>query len=197
MSVKDPHELIAWRGVVIDRCTAGAIVVAEQKLGYELTIIKAHEQGSPGSVSSTTHNGLGAIDLAPYDWERKMRVLKEFFAIYHRTPDQGPWSEHLHGCSFCTVGMDPLAVAQIRDYNMKPPRNGLAGHALDPNPWRHPDAEPFDYHAYLTDEMLNRRITTLKGRLKKVVDRISALRAKRETLRAQIQAAKDGITYLH
>jgi hypothetical protein len=193
----DPHELIAWRGVTIDRCTAAAIVVCEQELGYELTLIKAHDAGAPGSVSSTTHNGLGVVDFAPYDWQNKLRALKKFMAANHRVPAQGPWSEHIHACSFCTIGMDPLAVAQIRDYNHKPPLDGLAGHRPDPDPWRHPAQQVFDFDAYWTDTLLQQRITTIRGRLKKVADRISALRARRRNLRAQLKAAKSGLTYLH
>ena len=190
----DPNELIAWRGVVICRRDAAMIVVCERRLGYELSIIKAYEPGG-STVSSTTHTGLGVLDLAPYDAKNKQRVLKEFSAAYFRRTWQGPWSEHIHLCSFHLQGMDPQARAQLVDYHRL--LDGLAGHNDDPDPWRHPDEKPFIYYKYLTDEELNRKITTLKGRLKKIADRISALRAKRKTLRAQIKAAKDGITYLH
>ncbi len=195
MSKPDPNELIAWRGVIIDRRTAALIVVVEQELGYELTLIKAHDAGSPGSVSSTTHNGLGVVDLAPYDYANKVRALKKFAATYYRTSAQGPWSPHIHFASFCTIGMDPLAVAQVADY--KAGRNGLSGHAADPYPWRHPAEQVFNFDAYWTDQMLEKRIAGIKARLKKVADRISALRARRETLRAQLKAAKSGLTYLH
>jgi hypothetical protein len=194
MNKHDPDELIAWRGVVISRRDAAMVVVCEQELGYELSIIKAYEAGE-SAVSASTHTGLGVLDLAPYDAQRKLKVLKKYSAAYYRRTWQGPWSEHIHLCSFNQVGMDPLARAQIGDYQRG--LDGLAGHNPDPDPWRHPDAQPFIYYKYLTDEELNRKITTLKGRLKKVADRISALRAKRKTLRAQIKAAKDGRTYLH
>lgn len=192
----DPNELIAWRGVVIDRRTAAAIVVCERSLGYQLTLIKAHAPGE-SAVSASTHTGLGVVDFAPYDWENKLRVLKEFFAAYFRTEADGPWSPHIHAASFCIIGMDPLAVAQIRDYDMRPPRNGLSNHALDRNPWRHPDEEPFDFYAYWYDGILEQRIRGLRARLKTIRERMSALRARRQNIKAQIAAARDKQTYLH
>jgi len=191
----DPDELIAWRGVVIDRRTAALLCVVEQELGYTLSIIKAHEMGGAGSVSSTTHNGLGVVDLAPYDAKNKLRALKKFMGAYHRTPSQGPWSEHIHACSFVTRGMDPLAVAQLVDFDKL--LDGLAGHRPDPDPWRHPDAQKFNYDAYWHDLLLEQRVTGLKARLKKVAEHMSMLRAKRRMLKAQIAAARDKQTYLH
>lgn len=192
----DANELIPWRGVVIDRRTAALICVVERELGYELSIVKAHEEGG-SNVSSTTHTGLGVVDLPPYDWQNKLKALKKYAAAHYRTSDQGPWSPHIHFCSLHTGGMDPLARSQVASYLATPPRDGLAGNALDPRPWRHPEQQVFNFDAYWHDQLLDQRITGLRARLKKTAERISALRTRRKTLKAQIAAAKDQKTYLH
>jgi hypothetical protein len=80
---------------------------------------------------------------------------------------------------------------------MRPPRNGLSGHALDPDPWRHPDEDVFDFYAYWHDGLLEQRIKGLRAKLKRIRERMSALRARRKNLKAQIAAAREKQEYLH
>lgn len=187
----DPHEYIRWRGVTIDRRTAAALAVAEQRLGYELTVIKAHNVAGAGSVSATTHNGTGVCDLAPYDAVRKRNVLEDIgFAVYRRYPDEGPWAQHLHvilrGPGH---GLDPAAQRQVDSWLAG--RNGLVSNRPDRDQYRpSPMPRPFNYAAWWNDGLLDQKISGLRARRKRLAERISALRARRKTLGAEMAAAK-------
>lgn len=197
----DPGDLIPFRGAIVDRRTAAALTVAERKLGYELSVVKGHDVASADSVSSTTHNGRGVVDLAPFDWQRKLRVLKEVgFAIWHRLPSEGPWSEHEHGALIGVGhGLDPSAQRQVDSF--KAGRNGLANDAPDRNPWRpSPAPQPFSYAAWWReqqdesrDDILKARVKGWKATRKKLADRISAMRARRRRLGKRIEAARSEI----
>jgi hypothetical protein len=80
--------------MVINQRTAGMLRRVEDRLGYELTITQGghHE----GGVSGGTHLHM-AVDLAPFDWGRKVRALRlEGFAAWHRVAIAGTWPEHIH-----------------------------------------------------------------------------------------------------
>jgi hypothetical protein len=80
--------------MVINQRTAGMLRRVEDRLGYELTITQGghHE----GGVSGGTHLHM-AVDLAPFDWGRKVRALRlEGFAAWHRVAIPGTWPEHIH-----------------------------------------------------------------------------------------------------
>ena len=134
----DPYALVQWDGHTIDRITAEALHAAEKKLGYPLSVVQGCYQALDGkandvAASAGTHDGGGVVDLLPYDWRRKVVALRNVgFAAWHRTPDQGPWGEHIHAVLIGNQKLAPSAAAQVVDYLANPPRNGLAGHAPDP-----------------------------------------------------------------
>lgn len=184
----DPQEFIHSRGVVMDRRLDAAFSEVEKDLGYELTVIKAHDVAAPGTVSSTTHNGTGVADLSAFDAKHKMPALKRRgFAPYHRTKADG-FPEHLHvilrGKGH---GLDPLAQAQVDDWMATPPKNGLANHGPDRDPWRpSPLPEPFSYAAWWHAGQRRLERIKLRNRIKRVNEHISALRARRAMLKAKL-----------
>jgi hypothetical protein len=135
--VTDPYALTTHDGKTVDEITHQALIECERRLGYPLTIVQGCYQALDGkgndvSASAGTHDGGGVVDLAPFDWRRKVRVLREVgFAAWHRTPDQGPWGEHIHAVLIGNEKLAPSAARQVSDFLATPPRDGLAGHAID------------------------------------------------------------------
>jgi hypothetical protein len=116
--------------------THQALLLAEKRLGYPLTITQGSYNAGGVSASAGTHDGGGVIDLAPYDWERKVRVLRSIgFAAWHRTAIPGLWPEHIHAVLIGNAKLSPAAASQVDDYHKH--LDGLARHQPD-NTW-HPD----------------------------------------------------------
>lgn len=190
MSTADPGEFIAWPNggnATVDRRTAAALHVAEERLGYNLTVIKGHDVAGTGSVSSTTHNGTGVVDLSPFDAKRKVRILDEIgFAAYHRKAIPGLWPEHIHAIlRGLDHGLDPSAQRQVEDWlDIK---DGLASHGPDPEPWRpDPIPHPFSYKAWLADGVRARKITGLTARIKTLREQIAAAKTRRAMLKSKM-----------
>jgi hypothetical protein len=135
--VTDPYALTTHDGKTVDEITHQALLECEKRLGYDLTIVQGSYQALDGKsndvkASAGTHDGGGVVDLSPFDWRRKVRALREVgFAAWHRTPDQGPWGEHIHAVLIGNAKMAPSALRQVSDFLAHPPRDGLAGHAVD------------------------------------------------------------------
>jgi len=146
--MSDAFEKVVFRGKLMDRKTMAFLQAMEEKLGYELTVVQGCY--NPGGVAQSggTHDGGGVIDLAAYDWRNKVRVAADLGAFaYHRPYIQGLWGEHIHFGIRNHGRLSPAAQAQQRDWDAKPPRNGLAGHApLDLDRYYHPGKPiTFDY----------------------------------------------------
>ncbi len=131
--MKDAYKRVTFRGKTVNKRTAAALLEAEHRLGYELTVVQGSYNGGSGSVSQSagTHDGGGAVDLAPYDWERKVTVLRKIgWAAWHRPAISGLWGEHIHaglkGDRQAAAGL----VNQFRYYAQG--LSGLADHAPDP-----------------------------------------------------------------
>lgn len=128
-----PYDLTVHDGRTVDWLTKSALLVAEERLGYPLTILQgSYSRGV--SQSAGTHDGGGVVDLAGYDAERKVRVLRQIgFAAWHRTPRQGDWGEHVHAVLIGNDKLSPAARAQVRAY-IANTGNGLAGSLSDDGP---------------------------------------------------------------
>ena len=127
----DRYERVQWRGKTFDRYTMEALKVAERRLGYELTVHQGSYNTSVGA-SAGTHAGGGAVDLAPYDAARKLRVLKNIgFAAWYRPALPGVWGPHIHAILIGNAKMSPQAAAQVTAYRNG--RDGLAGNGPDPS----------------------------------------------------------------
>ncbi len=175
-NIPDPLERITFRGKTMDRKTAAALAVAERRLGYELTVTQgAYNAGGVGA-SAGTHDRGGVIDLAKFDADNKVKVLRDLgFAAWRRLPSQGPWPEHIHAVMVGHQDLAPAAAEQVIDY--KAGLNGLATKAPDSNTYR-PDVEPFNFAKAWRDDLLRQRISGIQARRKKLLDQISGLRQK-------------------
>lgn len=134
-TIPDPYARTEIHGKPLDWATAQAIRVAEQRLGYELTIL----QGIGGAAASKgAHLDGRGVDLTTHDAANKLRVLKDIgFAIYFRETLPGVWEEHLHGMLVFesrtnTRGIAPVGFRQINSFDRR--RDGLAADGPDDLP---------------------------------------------------------------
>lgn len=139
-----PFEHVTYNGALMDNKTKTAVQLGEKRLGFSLTILQGCYH--PGvSQSAGTHDGGQVIDFAPFDQAHKVRVFREMgWFIWHRLPIPGVWSEHIHGGIRNGGTLSPSAARQQVDYDMHPPRDGLASHSIDNTPHPSPPVG-FDY----------------------------------------------------
>lgn len=138
----DPYDLVKHDGNTVDRITHEALLVAEKRLGYELTITQGSYVGGSGDPDSAgTHDGGGVVDLTAFEATRKVRVLRDVgFAAWRRLPSEGDWPEHVHAVLIGNKKLSPAAARQVEKYLANPPRNGLKSNLIDPVP--RPDPIP-------------------------------------------------------
>lgn len=137
-----PYGKTDIRGHTLDNLTDYALLAVEKKLGYNprsLTIVQGSYNAGGVGASAGTHDGGGAVDLTPANWQDKVHALRAVgFAAWHRTAIPGVWSEHVHCILIGNAKLSPAAAAQVVDYRNH--RDGLADHGPD-NTW-HPDPIP-------------------------------------------------------
>lgn len=121
-------------GKVVNLRTAAMLKRAQARLGEDLRIIQGSYNSGGVSASAGTHDGGGAIDVAPTSRpERVVEALRAVgFAAWHRKPSQGPWTEHIHAIAVGDPELSSGAAQQVTDYLNG--RNGLAGHGPDDGP---------------------------------------------------------------
>lgn len=129
--MSDAFEKVVFHGKTVDKKTRAFLLEMEARLGYELTIV----QGSynPGGVGASggTHDKGGVVDLAAYDWRRKVKVGADLGAfVWHRPYIQGLWGEHIHLGIRNHGNLSDAAKRQQVDWDARPPRNGLASHSV-------------------------------------------------------------------
>lgn len=130
----DPYALTKHDGRTVDEITHQALLQAEKRLGYELSITQGSYNAGGVSASAGTHDGGGVVDLAPFDQARKVRVLRDLgFAAWYR-PRSASWSPHIHAVLIGNRKLSPSAARQVESY--KRGRDGLAGDNVDPNGYR-------------------------------------------------------------
>lgn len=133
-----------YDGHVVNEMTKAALDKVAVKLGYKLTLLQGSYNGTAVAASAGTHARGGVVDLAPYDWERKVRALREVgFAAWHRLPSEGPWGEHIHAVLIGDPDLAPAAAQQVTAY--KNGRNGLANNGPDTFSYRPNPIKPFVY----------------------------------------------------
>jgi hypothetical protein len=112
------------------------LIRAEKRLGYELTIMQGSYNRGVGA-SAGTHDGGGAVDLAPYDHARKVLVLRQVgFAAWYRPALPGVWPDHVHAIAIGDPDLAPVAARQVTAYYNG--RDGLAGNGPDNGPRLNP-----------------------------------------------------------
>lgn len=137
-----PYDRVTYHGVTLNRRTMAMLQQAEDYLGYQLTILQGSYHHGVGA-SAGTHDGGGAVDLAPAHADDKVKALRLVgFAAWHRLPIPGVWSEHVHCIAIKDKQMSFAASKQIQDYYAH--LDGLAGHNYDSS-WRPKVIVPFQY----------------------------------------------------
>lgn len=157
-----PYDLTTHDGKVVDQLTHYALLKAEGQLGYELTIVQGSYNKGVGA-SAGTHDGGGVVDLAPFEHERKVRVLRRVgFAAWYRPERPGVWPAHIHAVLIGNRKLSPAAQDQVQEY--LDGYDGLAGDGLDNGP------RDFVNHRF-TWEVGQKRITRA-GRLIEKAERL-------------------------
>jgi len=175
-AMPDPLDIITFRGKRMDRKTAAALAIAEQRLGYELTITQGGYNAGGVGASAGTHDRGGVVDLTAFEAGRKVKVLRDLgFAAWHRLPSEGPWPEHVHAVMVGHQDLAPSAFRQTQAY--KRGTNGLANDAADRNKY-HPKVPDFSYAHAWHDGLLQQRMRGITARIQKLRDRRAALRKK-------------------
>lgn len=127
---------VSFRGRTVNTRTRAMLERAEKRLGYELTILQGSYNKGVGA-SAGTHDGGGAVDLAPFDRERKVLVLRQVgFAAWYRPAISGLWPAHIHAVAMGDTELAPLAAQQVTAYRLG--RDGLAGNGPDTGPRLNP-----------------------------------------------------------
>lgn len=180
-----PYDRTTHDGDVVNWRTKAMILESEERLGYNLTVV----QGSynPGGVGASggTHDGGGALDLTPADWQNKVRVLRRVgFAAWHRPElwinGVKEWGEHIHAIAIGDKQMSDSAARQVQQYHNH--TDGLAGAAHDDFPY-HPNNVLFDYAAWQKERILNTRLARLFRKRETINDNVAELRAELRKIR--------------
>jgi hypothetical protein len=186
----DAYDRVEYKGYTFNRRTVAALETAQAKLKDDPDWTVYQGSYNTGvSASAGTHDGGGAVDLSPYNWEKRVRALRAVgFAAWHRPALPGVWGEHIHAILVGDREMSSGANAQVVDYlNF---RNGLADHAVD-NTWHPNPPVKFDYPAWKVEQ---RRIAERAARASAAVKNAiaSLIRARKNTDdpqgKAEIQA---------
>jgi hypothetical protein len=129
----DPYAITTHDGKRVDEITHQALLAAEKILGYELTITQGSYNTGKVSASAGTHDGGGVVDLARFDADRKVRVLRSIgFAAWRRRAIPGLWPEHVHAVLIGNRRLSDSAARQVQAYLAG--RNGLANNGPDDGP---------------------------------------------------------------
>lgn len=132
MTTADAYKRVTFHGHTFNKRTAAALMEMERRLGYELTVIQGSYNHGVGA-SAGTHDGGGAVDLAPWDFDNKVRAGRRVgFAMWHRQAIPGTWVEHIHGGLIGDKEAAPALAAQFSDYASG--LDGLADNAHDSTP---------------------------------------------------------------
>ena len=142
--MSDPRlERPEWRGRTnVDAFTIACLEHAEHLCGHEHVVTQGSYQAGDGDPNSAgTHDLGGVVDLR---WTGRnvcvLNLRKAGMFAWHRTPQQGPWPDHIHAGVLGHPLLAPLAEAQETDYLNR--RNGLANHGPDDGPRLNPIPRP-------------------------------------------------------
>lgn len=128
-----PYDRTTYDGNTVDWLTRAALEDTAKRLGYDLTVSQGSYNAGGVAASAGTHDGGGAVDLAPYDQANKVRELRRTgFAAWYRPSIPGLWSSHVHAILIGNAKLSAGAQAQVLDYLNG--RNGLADHGPDSGP---------------------------------------------------------------
>jgi len=171
-----PYARTTYDGHTVNRRGAAFLDTLADNLGYKDGMTVFQGMYNPGGVGASggTHDGGGAVDLSPFDWEAKVRAARALgAAAWHRerlfdANGNLIWNEHIHMVIAGDRQMSPEARNQIEDYNNH--LDGLAGMRHDDFPF-HPDLTPvFSYADYVRKQRRRTRARlALTGAIKKLI----------------------------
>lgn len=124
-----------WRGRTnVDALTIAALEHAEQLGGHPFRITQGSYQNGAGDTNSAgTHDAGGVVDAGWCGHPRCVLALRRAgFAAWHRTPEQGPWPDHIHAVLVDHPLLAAGAAAQVREYRAG--GDGLKGDRPDDGP---------------------------------------------------------------
>lgn len=141
------YDIVWFHGKRVDKYTRQALQQVEKDLGYELTIVQGSYNKGVGA-SAGTHDSGGVVDLAPFDWQRKVKALrKRGFAAWYRPElwigGRRIWGSHIHAVQIGNAKLHWTAANQVTDYRNH--LNGLANKGWD-SFWRPKKIKPFVYN---------------------------------------------------
>lgn len=95
--MSDAFEIVTYNGKRMDKKTRAFVQAMEEKLGYTVSITQGSYNAGGVSASVGTHDQGGVLDLPAYDWERKLRVIKDLGGWgWYRPAIPGLWGAHIH-----------------------------------------------------------------------------------------------------
>lgn len=198
--MSDAYERTTLDGHTVNRRTLAAFLTAQARpqTDNDWTVFQGSYNAGGVSQSAGTHDGGGAIDVSPFNWEQRVHALRAVgFAAWHRPAIPNLWGEHIHCILIGDKEMSPAAreqVAQFRNH-----QDGLAGHGPD-NTWRPNPEVVFDYPAYLKEQArLKARAQRATAAFRNAI--ASLIRARKNTddpaRKAQIQRFVESLRNKH
>jgi hypothetical protein len=138
----DPYDRTQERDVVLNLRTLAMLRIAEEKIGFRVTLTQGSYNRGGVKASAGTHDGGGVFDVRAKNLTRSQRdnVVRELrrigFAAWLRRPEQAdpPWPLHIHAVAIGDREMSDGAKKQVNAYLDDPPRNGLKGGGRDDGP---------------------------------------------------------------
>jgi hypothetical protein len=125
-------------GKTVSQRTYDMVVAADAMLGHSIVLLQGSYNAGGVDASAGTHDGGGAVDIdvsnltTTQRWQTVKAMRTVGFAAWLRTPDQGPWTYHIHAIAIGDTDVSTGARNQIADYYVG--KNGLASHAADDTP---------------------------------------------------------------
>ncbi len=147
--MSDPYDRTVFRGKVFNLRTRAMLLEVEKMLGYQLDVWQGSYNIGVGA-SAGTHDGGGAVDLAPANADSKVLAMRRVgFAAWYRPTLSGAWPAHVHAIAIGDAELAPLARVQVNAYHIG--RDGLAGNGPDTGPRLTP-IPVFNYAAWLAEK---------------------------------------------
>jgi hypothetical protein len=181
-----PYDKTTHDGKTVDWLTKAALMKAERRLGYSLSLTQGSYQADDGTAndvaaSSTTHHGGGVVDCPEFEAERKMRALRACGFWAWVRPElirdgRRVWSKHVHAVQEGNRKLSASAFNQV--IAGKAGFNGLADRGPDPHadvpviPFRWPYYGPVGRLRWVRDNLTGRA----RRRLNRQIDKLAAER---------------------
>ncbi len=179
--------------------------LAKKHPGARLVVIQPPwNTGVPASAK--THDKCAAFDvhIVGLGWWEAQRFLRAcFWAAFYRWFVPNLWSYHIHMISLgCPAPVGELVPGQVADYQARPPRDGMKGHAVDDS-W-HPanTRKTFNYDRWKRSQEEDDMFTDTDRKLLKATHeateraRKGSYQRDRELIRLARESAEDEDTIL-